>query len=108
YDGWIMDFPDPFIFLNLAFSSPSAGGVGNFSHYESPATDQLLQGAMVTAEPNKRAALYREAQRQIMLAQPIVPLFSPKTIFAHRASLTGVRVNPYQPNYLDVVNMTRT
>jgi peptide/nickel transport system substrate-binding protein len=107
YDGWIMDFPDPFIFLNLAFASPTAGGVGNFSHYSSPNLDALLQGAMSEADPAKRTALYEQAQKIIVGDQPVVLLFSPKSIAAVRQSLTGVRLNPYQPNYLDVAGMER-
>ena len=106
-DGWILDFPDPFIFLNLAFSSPAAGGVGNFSHYTNAAADRLLQAAMVEADPVKRTALYRQAQDVIGQDQPIVPLFAPKLVFARRSSLTGVRINPYQPNYLDIAAMAR-
>jgi hypothetical protein len=37
----------------------------------------------------------------------VVLLFSPKTIAAARQSLTGVRLNPYQPNYLNVAGMGR-
>jgi ABC-type transport system substrate-binding protein len=107
YDGWILDFPDPFIFLNLAFSTPAAGGVGNFSHYANPAADGLLQAAMVEADPAKRTSLYRQAQNVIMQDQPIVPLFAPKLVFVQRSSLTGVRINPYQPNYLDIAAMGR-
>jgi peptide/nickel transport system substrate-binding protein len=107
YDGWIMDFPDPFIFLNLVFSSPSDGGVGNFSQYNNPKVDQLLQAAMATADPAKRAALYDQAQDKIMADQPIVMLFSPKLVMAHKSSITGVTVDPYQPNYLNVATMQR-
>jgi len=107
YDGWVMDFPDPFIFLNLAFSTPQDGGVGNFSHYRNPAAQQLLNAAMVTADPQKRAALYRQAQTVILKDQPIVMLFAPKTIMARRSTLTHVLINPYQPNYLDIAAMGR-
>jgi peptide/nickel transport system substrate-binding protein len=107
YDGWILDFPDPFIFLNLAFSSPKSGGVGNFSHYENAQVEGLLQAAMISADSGRRTSLYRQAQSLIMADQPIVPLFSPVTIFAYRSALTGVRVNPYQPNYLDIVDISR-
>jgi len=107
YDGWIMDFPDPFIFLNLVFPTPHDGGVGNFSHYDNPKVDQLLQAAMVAADPASRAALYDRAQDMIMADQPIVMLFSPKMVFAHRSSITGVKIDPYQPNYLNVAAMAR-
>jgi peptide/nickel transport system substrate-binding protein len=107
YDGWIMDFPDPFIFLNLAFASPSAGGVGNFSGYSNPELDSLLQEAASEADQAKRTALYDQAQKIILRDQPVVLLFSPKTIAAARQSLTGVRLNPYQPNYLNVAGMGR-
>jgi len=107
YDGWIMDFPDPFIFLNLVFPSPADGGAGNFSHYSNPKVDQLLQTAMTTADPVRRAALYDQAQDMIMADQPIVMLFSPKLVMAHRRSVTDVKVDPYQPNYLNIAAMTR-
>jgi peptide/nickel transport system substrate-binding protein len=107
YDGWIMDFPDPFIFLNLVFTPAKDGGVGNFSHYDNPRVDQLLRAAMVEADPGRRAALYDQAQDQIMADQPIVMLFSPKLVIAHRDSVTGVRVNRYQPADLDVAAMAR-
>lgn len=108
YDGWIMDFPDPFIFLNLAFTSTGAGGVANFSRYANPNVDQLLLAAMVESDHAKRTAYYRQAQSLILADLPIVPLYVPKTIMAYRSSLTGARVNPYQPNYLNVLTMGRT
>lgn len=108
YDGWIMDFPDPFIFMNLAFISKGAGGAANFSRYANASVDQLLLGGLVESDPVKRIGYYRQAQALIMADMPIVPLFIPKTIMAYRSSLTGVRVNPYQPNYLNILAMGRS
>jgi peptide/nickel transport system substrate-binding protein len=107
YDGWIMDFPDPFIFLNLVFAPPDVGGVGNFSHYANPQVAEQLQAAMAEPDPARRAVLYDQAQDQILADQPIVMLFSPKEVIAHRETVTGVTINPYQPNYLDVAAMAR-
>ena len=40
YDGWVMDFPDPFIFLNLAFSvrRPAARAISRDTRVRKPRT----------------------------------------------------------------------
>jgi len=61
---WATDFPDPQNILSLLFSGATAGQQ-NFTWYNNPAVNKLLEEADKTIEPTKRTELYRQAQKQI-------------------------------------------
>jgi oligopeptide transport system substrate-binding protein len=65
YAGWIGDFPDPSAFLDPKFHSGriSDEGSANDSFYRSPELDRLLDAARAELDEERRAALYRRAER---------------------------------------------
>lgn len=60
--GWSMDFPDASNFLSLVSSTTKAErDSSNRSFYSHPYLDDLLARAIVERDPEKRVAMYREA-----------------------------------------------
>lgn len=62
---WVGDYPDPTNFLDARFHSRSisATSSNNDSFYASAELDALLDGARAEPDPDRRAALYRRAER---------------------------------------------
>lgn len=70
--GWGADYPDPDNFMNL-FTSSSGN---NHSRWKNPRYDQLIEQGAREADPQKRQAIYDEAQRLLCeIDVPIVSLF---------------------------------
>lgn len=66
YFGWSADYPDPRAFLDANFHSrqiSEEGGSMNNTFYANPELDRLLDEAAVELDPERRAALYRRAER---------------------------------------------
>jgi peptide/nickel transport system substrate-binding protein/oligopeptide transport system substrate-binding protein len=65
YEGWIADYPDPSAFLDPKFHSSRISDEGsvNDSFYRSPELDRVLDAARAELDEQKRAALYRSAER---------------------------------------------
>jgi ABC-type transport system substrate-binding protein len=80
---WIADFPDPANFLAALFHSRSPD---NYLGYQNADVDRLLDAADVEPEPQRRAALYLEAQQRILDDAVLIPLY-------HDVSYTVVK--PY-------------
>ncbi len=107
-DSWSVDFPDPWIVMNFLFSSATRGAGGNPGGYADSAVDNLLNRAQVEPDLAKRANLYREAQRRVVAAQPIVLLYSPRSAVAMRSDLAGFAFNAFQPSFYNVADMSRS
>jgi peptide/nickel transport system substrate-binding protein len=97
YDSWALDFPDPFIVMNFAFSSKYAAQGPNFSRYKNADVDKLLDAGFSEGDATKRAGLYQQAVRQVMADLPWVMLFSPNLLYAYRPERVKMAVNPFQP-----------
>jgi ABC-type transport system substrate-binding protein len=65
FAGWAADFPDPSAFMDPVFHSRSISDESstNFSFYKSPALDDVLDRARAERDPDRRAELYRQAER---------------------------------------------
>jgi oligopeptide transport system substrate-binding protein len=66
YMGWFADYPDPRTFIENKFHSrqiDEAGGSLNDSFYANPELDRLLDEARVEQDVERRAAMYRRAER---------------------------------------------
>jgi peptide/nickel transport system substrate-binding protein len=66
------------------------------AYYKNEKVDQLLEEARVTIDPNKRKALYKEAQHLIWNDAPWVFLWTQKWYVATVKNLEGVRVLPIE------------
>src|SRR5581483_11660906 len=70
--GWAADYPDPQDFVDLLFNGNSPS---NATGYDNPRVDNLLARAAAETDAQKRIALYREAEKQIVNDCPVVPLY---------------------------------
>jgi oligopeptide transport system substrate-binding protein len=70
--GWVADYPDPQNFLEILFRSDSDANHGGFSDAE---VDKLLDRAGVEQDRDARIKLYRDAERLIVNAVPVIPLY---------------------------------
>ncbi|HVJ54772.1 MAG TPA: peptide ABC transporter substrate-binding protein [Aliidongia sp.] len=69
--GWIADYADPNTFAELMQSDSGL----NDSGYASPAYDKLVKTAAMTVDPAKRMDLLEQAERQVLIDLPVVPLY---------------------------------
>ncbi len=67
----------------------------NWSFYENPELEALLEAGVATGDPDERREIYAEAQRIIWEDAPWVFLYSPDNIAGQRAGVTGIA---YYPN----------
>lgn len=70
-EGWIGDYHSPKTFLDLW----STGDPDNFSDWSSERYDELIEQARRTADPEKRAARYREAEELLLEEAVAIPVY---------------------------------
>jgi peptide/nickel transport system substrate-binding protein len=70
--AWTADFPDPIDFTDPLFHSRTIADEGsfNFAFYRNPAVDHLLDGARRELSPERRLAMYAEAEQMIVEDAP--------------------------------------
>jgi ABC-type transport system substrate-binding protein len=97
--GWGQDFPDPADFVDPMFSCASAveGGV-NVAWYCDPAVDTAAAEARTVTDLDTAIPLYRDIQRTIMDAAPVVPLLYPTQDGLISSRVTGF--TGYHPVWL--------
>lgn len=89
--GWIADYPDPENFLDLLFHSQSPQ---NDTGYHNPEVDRLLEAARAEPDPEKRFALYREAEEKIVADVPWIPLYHDTAHLLVKPYVEGLRMTP--------------
>ena len=89
--GWVPATGDADMALRPLFA---VGARANHGGYASPAVDRLLKAAAEEIDRDRRLALYREAQAQLVADAPVIWLYSLHTALAHRAHIGGVRLLP--------------
>ena len=98
------DYPDADNFLWQAYHSSQAGFWAAASWYQNPAFDKLLEDARATADSQKRADLYKQAQQ--LLLQDAAEVFGMSTYggLLRRAWVKGYDYSPVMgsPDYRDL------
>ena len=69
--GWIGSYPSPDVFLHALFATDAPDNITGFSD---PEVDLKLAAARATGDPEKRRALYAEAEQLVLAKVPILPL----------------------------------
>ncbi|MBC7223429.1 MAG: peptide ABC transporter substrate-binding protein [Anaerolineae bacterium] len=87
--GWIADYPDPENFLDILFHSQSPQ---NHTGYHNPEVDRLLEEARAEPAPEKRYALYREAEERIVADVPWIPLYHDTAHLLVKPYVEGLRM----------------
>jgi oligopeptide transport system substrate-binding protein len=101
--GWCADYPDPQNFLDVLYHSTSEE---NWSHYDNPQVDALLEQARTQRDPETRLSLYRQAEQMILVDAPEIWLshgISRQLVkpYVHGYVLTSLSVQQSQYIYLD-------
>jgi ABC-type transport system substrate-binding protein len=91
--GWQGDNGDPDNFLYTFFSSASIGAE-NYSRYENPEVDDLLNQAKEVSDQEERKALYQKAEQIIVDDAPWVFLGYQKHQVVTRANITDFQLQP--------------
>jgi oligopeptide transport system substrate-binding protein len=93
--GWVGDYNDAFTFLENFESSHGQ----NFTGYSDPEYDKLI--AMITREPDldRRRALMERAERRVLGAYPIIPLYFYANKHLVKPYVHGFRANIMDHNY---------
>lgn len=89
--GWIADYPDPQDFLDILFGRHSDS---NYTNYDNPAVEALLQQANLEVDSRQRIDLYRQAQRLILQDTPIIPLYNETDYLLIRDGVEGLAMTP--------------
>jgi peptide/nickel transport system substrate-binding protein len=84
----------------------SKGG-SNFSRYNDPELDRLIEAAKTEVDPAKRAQLHVQIQRRVAEMVPIITTGTMRSIVATRQEVTGIVPHPFV-GLLDLENATLT
>lgn len=88
--GEILNYdPDPFAFWHS--SQKNDPGL-NFSLYDNPSVDKLLEEVRKEPDPNARLQKYHAFQNAITEDLPAIFLYSPKYLYLQNASVRGVEI----------------
>ena len=90
--GWIMDYADPFTFLELL----SEHNGNNHSNWHTPEYDRLLREGNTNPDPERRLAIFREAEAMMRDQAPLFPIYVYTKSTMVKPYLMG-----YWGNYLD-------
>ncbi len=69
--GWSADYVDPHNFIGLLFRG---GSLNNWSGYDNPVVNQLIDAASVEPNLDKRIQEYQQAEEKILQDAPVLPL----------------------------------
>jgi len=94
YIAWLADFPDADNFLYILFHSSMHGGPGNRTFYTNPEVDALLEASRRESVPEKRLALLRQAEAQVVADAPWVFLSHKQTQLLVKPYVRGLKLTP--------------
>jgi len=92
---WSADFADPSNFLDMFYGTSGNNRTG----FTDSAYEDLVRRASMSPDPAARHVLFDEAERKLMAAAPITPVY-----YRTRPYLISPRVEGVVPNNLDRIN----
>lgn len=101
---WVGDFPDPETFLWNLFDSRSPD---NYSAYNNPQYDQLLDQAAATIDADERAALYAQAEELLLADNVVIPLSHDVRYTLVKPWVRGLDMTPLGLLYLESIWIER-
>ncbi|MCF2532950.1 ABC transporter substrate-binding protein [Yinghuangia soli] len=90
--GWVGDYPSPENFLAQMFQSESKT---NDSAYTSSLFDKAVDKAKAAPDPAKAAQAWTDAQAQLALDMPSIPLWSYERVAAHGPMMAKVELDTF-------------
>ena len=97
---WVADFPDPETFLWALFHSKSPD---NYSAYNNPEFDALLEEAAATLDTDERARIYAAAEAVLLADNAVIPLTHDVSYTLMKPWVHGLDVTPLGLLYLETV-----
>jgi peptide/nickel transport system substrate-binding protein len=96
-NGWIPDYLGDNARQTIVpqYDSRLTDFGGNFSEYDNPTVNRLIDQALAEADPHRRAALWGQIDQQIMRDAPLVPLLWEKAAFQWSSRVHGWVYNPW-------------
>ena len=91
--SWVGDYPDGENYLSLFYGPNESPKGPNYTHYANAAFDRLYLQAVHTADPDRRAALYRRADSLAMSDVPAIVLFYDQVIRFYNPALRDFTSN---------------
>ena len=98
--SWIADYPDAENYLSVFYSKNPAPP--NYTRYNNPRFDALLESALAETNDSLRYRLYRQADQLVMQDAPVVPLWYDMVIH-----LVQPWVHDFHPNALNLLELRR-
>lgn len=98
--GWGFSTGDPDAALRGCFYSNSKF---NFSNYQNPKMDELLDKGVSTLDPQKRHAIYKDLQQLLIDEAVMVPIYDKLNIYA-----TSNRVKDFYPHPMELIDISKT
>ncbi len=95
--GWAWTgTPDPFNTISQFGCTDEDAGTGlqNFTDTCSEEATELIREANRETDPDRRAALFNEADAILAELVPVIPLYQTPTITAYNTNVVGVETNP--------------
>lgn len=89
--AWVADRTDPDAFLRELFET---NGSANYFAYSSETVDELLDRGVSERDPQRRAHVYRQAEREILVDAPLIPLYHTVGILAVHDGVRGLEPTP--------------
>jgi dipeptide transport system substrate-binding protein len=103
--GGSSDNGDPDNMLSYLLSCDGVKGGSNRSRWCDPAFEKLLQEGRVTADPQKRADIYRQAQEILKTAVPVAPIAHSVVSIPMRKSVLNYVLDPFGRQNFAAVDM---
>lgn len=88
--SWSGDYNDISTFLDCYTSNSE----NNDTRWSDPEYDRLMKLASVEADQNRRLELFRQAEKLLLDAQPIVPLYHYVNAYLFRQNVKGLYMDP--------------
>jgi len=90
--GDVPRFPDTGIYLNYVYNSASVGT--NYSGFDDPAVNKLLDQDKVTADDASRCSLEKQAQQLIYNQHVSINMYTYEQPVSYTSGVTGIVANP--------------
>jgi oligopeptide transport system substrate-binding protein len=88
--GWVGDYMDPFTFLNLFYTPAGDNGTG----WWDPKYVKMLDEANSELDQTKRYEKLAAAEKYLIDAQPVIPLYTAATNWVKKPYVKGLYPNP--------------
>ncbi|GAB4415254.1 MAG: ABC transporter substrate-binding protein [Bacteroidia bacterium] len=103
--SWIADYPDGENYLALFYSPHFAPTGPNTTHFADPVVDRLYRAALLETNDTLRQELYRQIDRRVIDAAPIIPLYYDRSLRMLQPEIHGIGGNPMNHLFLERVSI---